>query len=192
MVGERHFLNLLSSAQAAVDTERIDLVEDLHGEETERAAVDPRLGCGKAGERVVRLAAVRGPAVVHDTAAHSAREGVPGVRGREVGRGHDRPVLPQLVCEVGEAELCEGREEELVCVLSGEREEMRRGLPGESREDEPAEAADVGWEGRRGDVERERLVGYGRTFGEAADEAYNGIPRGLRQAAGSDGGVRGG
>lgn len=128
MVGERHFLNLLSSAQAAVDTEGINLVEDLHGEEAERAAVDPRLGRGEAGERVVRLAAVGGPAVVHDTAAHGAREGVPGVRRREVGRGHDRPVLPQLVGEVGDAELREGREEELVRVLCREREEMRGGL----------------------------------------------------------------
>lgn len=147
MVGERHILKLLSSAQAAVDTEGINLVEDLHGEETERAAVDPRLGCGEAGERVVRLAAVGGPAVVHDTAAHGAREGVPGVRRREVGRGHDRPVLPQLVREVGDAELGEGREEELVRVLRREREEVRRGLPGEPREEERAEAAGVGGEG---------------------------------------------
>lgn len=182
----------MASAQAAVDTEGIDLVEDLHGEETERAAVDPRLGRGEAGERVVRLAAVGGAAVVHDTAAHSASEGVPGVRRREVGRGHDRPLLPQLVREVGDAELGEGREEELVRVLGREREEMRRGLPGDAREEERAEAAGVGGEGGRRNVERERLVGHGRTLGEAADEGHHGVPRGLRKAGGAVGGFRGG
>lgn len=89
---------------------RIDLVKDLHGEEPERAAVDAGLGSGEAGERVVRLAAVGGPAVVDHPPAHGASEGVPGVRRREVGRGHDGPVLPQLVREVGDAELGEGRE----------------------------------------------------------------------------------
>lgn len=111
MVGERHFLNLLAGAEGAVDSEGIDLVEDLHGEEPERAAVNPGLGGGEAGECVVRLAAVGGAAVVHDLAAHGAREGVPGVRRREVGGGHHRPVLLQLVREVGDAELGEGREE---------------------------------------------------------------------------------
>uniref|UniRef100_A0A0A9G0W7 Uncharacterized protein n=1 Tax=Arundo donax TaxID=35708 RepID=A0A0A9G0W7_ARUDO len=120
MVGERHLLNLLAGAEAAVNTEGIDLVEYLHGEEPERAAVDTGLGGSKAGERVVRLAAVRGAAVVHHPPAHGAREGVPCVRRREVGSGHDRLVLPQLLREVGDTELGEGREEERVRVLGRE------------------------------------------------------------------------
>jgi hypothetical protein len=115
MVGERSFLNLLVGSEGAVDTEGIDLVEHLHGEEPERAAVDPRLGSSEASERIVRFATVRGATVIHNPAAHGAGEGVPGVRRREVCRGHDRPVLPQLVGEVGEAELGEGRQEERVC-----------------------------------------------------------------------------
>lgn len=182
MVGERHFLNLLAGAEAAVDTEGIDLVEDLHGEEPERAAVEPGLGFREAGERVVRLAAVGGAAVVHDPAAHGAREGVPGVRRREVGGGHDGPVLPELVREIGHAELGEGGKKERVRVLGREGEEMRRGFLGEAREEERAEVARVGGEYRGGDVERERLVAHGRTLGEAADEGPHGVPRGLREA----------
>ena len=192
MVGERHFLDLLAGAEGAVDTEGINLVEDFHGKEPERAAVDPGLGGGEAGECVVRLAAIGGAAVVHDPAAHGTREGVPGVRRREVGGGHHRPVLLQLVREVGDAELGEGREEERVRLLGREGEEMRRRVPGEAREEERAELAHVGWEGGGGDVERQCLVAHGRALGEAADEGHHGVPRGLREAGRAGVGVPGG
>lgn len=191
MVGEWHLLDLLSSAEAAVDAQGIDLVEDLHGEEPERAAVHAGLGGGEAGERVVRLAAVGGPAVVHHPPAHGAGEGVPRVRRREVRRGHDRLVLPQLVREVGHAELSEGREEEGVRVVGREGEEVLGGLQGEARGEEVAEAAGVGGERRGGDVEREGLVGHSRVLAEAAEERHHGVPRGLREARRAGGGLRG-
>jgi hypothetical protein len=139
----------------------------------------------------VRLAAVRGTTVVHHPAAHGACERVPGVRRREVRRGHDRPVLPQLVREVGDAELGEGRQEECVRVLGREGEEALREVLGEAREQVLPEATDVGREGGGWDVQRERLVRHGRVLREAADEDPNGVPRGLPQAGGAGGRVRG-
>jgi hypothetical protein len=85
----------------------------------------------------VCLAAVCWPAVVHDAAAHGARGRIPGLRCREVGRGHhqiarrevvcghQRSGLPQLVRQVGGAELCEGRKEEVVRVVRRDRSERR-------------------------------------------------------------------
>jgi hypothetical protein len=137
MAGEGHLLNLLASAQATTDTRGVYLVEYLYGEEAQGTAVHPGLGRREAGERVVSLAAVCWPAVVHDAATHGTRGRIPGVRRREVGRGHQiarrevvrghqRSGLPQLVRQVGgAAELCEGRKEEVVRVVRRDRSERR-------------------------------------------------------------------
>lgn len=182
MVGERHLLYLLASAEGAVDTKCIDLVEDLHGEEPERAAVDTGLGSAEASEGVVCLAAVGGPAVVHHPPAHGPGKRVPGLRRREVSRGHDGLVLPQLVSEVGDAVFSEGREEERVRVLGREREKSLGGFSGEARGYEVDEAFGVRGERGGGDVEREGLVSDGRVLGEAADEGHHVVPGGLGEA----------
>ena len=130
----------------------------------------------------MRLAAVGRPAVVHHPPAHGAGEGVPGVRRRKVGRGHDGLALPQLVRVVVDAVLSEGREEEGVRFLCREREEPLGRFSGEARGEEVAEVPSVRGKRRGGDVERKGLVRHGGVLGEAAGEGHHVVPHGLRKA----------
>ena len=77
---------LLAGQQAAVDPKSVDFIEDFHGQEAQRAAINSFLRTHEALKRVEGFTAVGGTAVVKDFPFHGASEWEPGVGGSEISR----------------------------------------------------------------------------------------------------------